>query len=186
MEKFVFNKIGEYKSDWALTYVDPNNSYSDGGGRLTVILSSYTGSAFFSHVGQPTFKEFIAQCDAAYLLKKLFPNVEKWVDVEEGEEVIEYIAINKLSELKEGRSSGEIEKKDLRNFYVHLKNIEFESISNLFDQITFRDRAIMCELFGEDWLWENRPTKLNTVYTYLETMLADVISEFKKLNGLCE
>lgn len=44
----------------------------------------------------------------------------------------------------------------------------------------------MCELFGEDWLWENRPTKLNTVYTYLETMLADVISEFKKLNGLCE
>lgn len=110
MEKFVFNKIGEYKSDWALTYVDPNNSYSAGGGRLTVVLSSYTGSAFFSHVGQPTFKEFIAQCDAAYLLKKLFPNVEKWVDVEEGEEVIEYIAINKLSELKEGRSSGEIEK----------------------------------------------------------------------------
>lgn len=71
MEKFVFNKIGEYKSDWALTYVDPNNSYSAGGGRLTVVLSSYTGSAFFSHVGQPTFKEFIAQCDAAYLLKTL-------------------------------------------------------------------------------------------------------------------
>ncbi|MBP4456474.1 hypothetical protein ITE22_14835, partial [Acinetobacter baumannii] len=25
MEKFVFKKIGEYKSDWALAYVDPNN-----------------------------------------------------------------------------------------------------------------------------------------------------------------
>lgn len=52
---------------------------------------------------------------------KLFPNVEKWVDVEEGEEVIEYIAINKLSELKEGRSSGEIEKKILETFMFILK-----------------------------------------------------------------
>ncbi|MFH3579073.1 hypothetical protein WAH98_19085, partial [Acinetobacter baumannii] len=100
MEKFVFKKIGEYKSDWALAYVDPNNLYSAGGGRLTVVLSSFTGSAFFSHVGQPTFKEFIAQCHAPYLLNKLFPKVEKWVDVEDGNEVIEYIAINKLSELK--------------------------------------------------------------------------------------
>ncbi len=47
MEKFVFQKIGEYKSDWALAYVDPNNLYSAGGGRLTVVLSSFTGSAFF-------------------------------------------------------------------------------------------------------------------------------------------
>jgi len=183
MEKFIFNKIGEYKSDWAITYVDPNNTYSAGGGRLTVVLSSYSGSAFFSHVGDPTFIEFVAQCDAPYLLKKLFPKVEKWVDVEEGVEVIEYIAINKLSELKEGRSSGEISKKDLRNFYEHLKDIEFECISSLFDQLTFKDRTIMCELFGEDWLWESGPTKINTVYKYLETMLADVISEFKKLNG---
>lgn len=183
MEKFIFNKIGEYKSDWAITYVDPNNSYSAGGGRLTVVLSSYSGSAFFSHVGQPTFKEFVAQCDAPYLLKKLFPNLKKWVDVEDGEEVIEYIATNKLSELKESRSSGEITKKDLRKFYEHLKEIEFECISNLFDQLTFKDRVIMCELFGEDWLWENTPTKINHVYTYLELMLADVISEFKKLIG---
>lgn len=183
MEKFVFNKIGEYKSDWALTYVDPNNSYSAGGGRLTVVLSSYTGSAFFSHVSQSTFKEFVAQCHAEYLVRKLFPKVEKWTDVEDGEELIEYIANNKLSELKEGRSNGEISKKDLRNFYIHLKAIEFESISNLFDQLTFKDRVIMCELFGEDWIWENKPSKLNAVYTYLETMLADVISEFKKLIG---
>ncbi len=183
MEKFVFNKIGEYKSDWALTYVDPNNSYSAGGGRLTVILSSFTGSAFFSHVGQPTFKDFIAQCDAPYLLKKLFPKVEKWVEVGDGEEVIKYIAVNKLSELKEGRSSGAFSKKELRNFYENLKEIEFESFSNFFDQLTFKDRTIMCELFGEDWLWESGPTKLNPDYTYLETMLADVVAKFKKLNG---
>ncbi|WP_151827457.1 hypothetical protein [Acinetobacter oleivorans] len=183
MEKFIFNKIGEYKSDWAITYVDPNNTYSAGGGRLTVVLSSYSGSAFFSHVGQPTFKEFVAQCDAPYLLKKLFPNLKKWVNVEDGEEVIEYIATNKLSELKESRSSGEIAKKDLRKFYEHLKEIEFESISNLFDQLTFKDRTIMSELFGEDWLWESGPTKINSVYTYLEIILEDVISEFKKMIG---
>lgn len=186
MEKFVFQKIGEYKSDWALAYVDPNNLYSAGGGRLTVVLSSFTGSAFFSHVGQPTFKEFIAQCHAPYLLNKLFPKVEKWVNVEDGNEVIEYIAINKLSELKDGRSSGAISKKDLRNFYEHLKEIEFECFSNFFDQLTFKDRSIMCELFGEDWLWESGPSKLNPDYVYLEKMLVDVISEFKKLIGLGE
>ncbi|MFX9209156.1 hypothetical protein ABTN67_22600, partial [Acinetobacter baumannii] len=80
------------------------------------------------------------------LLNKLFPKVEKWVDVEDGNEVIEYIAINKLSELKDGRSSGAISKKDLRNFYEHLKEIEFECFSNFFDQLTFKDRSIMCEL----------------------------------------
>lgn len=128
MEKFVFKKIGEYKSDWALAYVDPNNLYSAGGGRLTVVLSSFTGSAFFSHVGQPTFKEFIAQCHAPYLLNKLFPKVEKWVDVEDGNEVIEYIAINKLSELKDGRSSGAISKKILEIFMNTLKKLN----SNVF------------------------------------------------------
>ncbi|MDR8274439.1 hypothetical protein FPK74_24475, partial [Acinetobacter baumannii] len=76
---------------------------------------------------------------APYLLNKLFPKVEKWVDVEDGNEVIEYIAINKLSELKDGRSSGAISKKDLRNFYEHLKEIEFECFSNFFDQLTFKD-----------------------------------------------
>ncbi|MFX7021146.1 hypothetical protein ABTI29_19935 [Acinetobacter baumannii] len=64
MEKFVFKKIGEYKSDWALAYVDPNNLYSAGGGRLTVVLSSFTGSAFFFNVCETTFKELIYKCQA--------------------------------------------------------------------------------------------------------------------------
>jgi len=42
----------------------------------------------------------------------------------------------------------------------------------------------MCELFGEDWLWESGPSKLNPDYVYLEKMLVDVISEFKNLIGL--
>ena len=57
------------KSDWALAYVDPNNLYSAGGGRLTVVLSSFTGSAFFSHVGQPTFKSSLP--NAMLLIYKL-------------------------------------------------------------------------------------------------------------------
>ncbi|MFX8433575.1 hypothetical protein ABTL92_19745, partial [Acinetobacter baumannii] len=72
MEKFVFKKIGEYKSDWALAYVDPNNLYSAGGGRLTVVLSSFTGCGFFCHVCQPTIKELISQCHAPYLINKNF------------------------------------------------------------------------------------------------------------------
>lgn len=66
IEKITIPNIGPYKDEWAIIYVDPCDSYSAGGGRITIISGDYIGSAFFSHVGQPTFKELIAQCDSDY------------------------------------------------------------------------------------------------------------------------
>lgn len=99
MEKITLSKIGQSGDEWAVVYLDPNNSYSAGGGRITVIAEGHVGSAFFSHVGQPTFKDFIAQCDSDYLIKRLF-QAQKWVSVECGEEFIEYLARERMDDIK--------------------------------------------------------------------------------------
>lgn len=183
LEKIVLTKIGPYQDHWATVYVDPNNTWSVGGGRLTVVMDQHVGSAFFSHVSQPTFKAFIAQCDAGYLIHKLFHKVEKWIPVEDGEEMIAAIAREKLSHIRECRASGEISKDALRELYDELKECSFDSMSHLYDFLDEDQRATMNVIFGTDeWWWHGEPTKLNQVYAYLESMLGSVIAEFKKLS----
>jgi hypothetical protein len=181
LEKITLTKIGPYKDDWAVVYIDPNNSYSAGGGRITVVTGDYVGSAFFSHVGQPTFKEFIAQCDSDYLTRKLF-KVDEWIPVENGEEFIEYVARERLDAIKEYRSSGTVTKTALRELYDQLKSCEFTNTSHLYDILYETERETMVSFFGEDWWFELNPSKINRAYTFLDSMLENVIAEFKKIN----
>jgi hypothetical protein len=180
MERITLTKIGPYNDDWAIIYLDPSNVYSPGGGRLTIATDDYVGSAFFSHVGQPSFKEFIAQCDSHYLIKKLF-KVDKWVPVENGEEFIEYIARNRMDAVKEQRSTGAVTKAALRALYDELKNSDFTNTSHLFDILYTDERKTLETIFGDDWWYELNPCKINRIYTYLDSMLTDVIAEFVKL-----
>ena len=182
MEKLSITKIGPYKSDWAIVYSDPNNTYSAGSGRLTVVMGDYVGSAFFSHVGEPTFQKFIAQCDAGYLLRKLFPKTVRWIAVEDGEELIKAVWRERKDDLKELRSSGVISKKDLRELYDELKDCEFSSISHLYDLLDQKQLKTISSILGDDWWWDGVPSKVNQVYEYLESMLDGVILEFKKTN----
>ena len=181
IEKITIQNVGPYKDEWAVVYLDPNNSYSAGGGRITVVMGDYVGSAFFSHVGQPTFKEFIAQCDSEYLLRKLF-KVDRWVPVENGEEFIEYISRNRLDAVKEQRSTGAVTKAALRALYDELKDSDFTNTSHLFDILYTDEKTTLEKLFGDDWCYELNPSKINRIYTYLDSMLTGVIAEFKKLN----
>ncbi|MFW2080975.1 hypothetical protein ACNPQK_08365 [Acinetobacter guillouiae] len=181
IEKLNITEIGPYKDDWAVVYVDPNNSYSAGGGRITVVTGDYVGSAFFSHVSQPTFKGFIAQCYPEYLIRKLF-KVDQWIPVENGEEFIEYIARERLDAIKEHRSSGAVTKSALRELYDQLKTCEFTDTSHLYDILYKTERETMVTFFGQDWWFELNPSKINRAYTFLDSMLEDVIAEFKKIN----
>lgn len=181
IEKITIQNVGPYKDEWAVVYLDPNNSYSAGGGRITVVMDDYVGSAFFSHVGQPTFKEFIAQCDSEYLIRKLF-KVDKWVPVENGEEFIEYIARNRMDAVKEQRSTGAVTKAALRALYDELKDSVFTNTSHLFDILYTDEENTLEKIFGGDWWHELTPCKINRIYTYLDSMLTGVIAEFKKLN----
>lgn len=179
MEKITLSKIGPYCADWAIAYVDPNNTYSPGGGRLTVVMDGYVGSAFFSHVGEPTFKEFIAKCDSDYLIKRLF-QFSKWVPVESGDELIEYIARERMDDVKEYRSAGGYTKLKLRSLYEELQGIEFANTSHLHDILDKEERDTLQSILGEDWWWDSKPSKLNHVYTYLDSMLTSVILKFKE------
>ncbi|MBJ7435162.1 MAG: hypothetical protein JHC54_05185 [Acinetobacter sp.] len=185
MEKITISNIGPYKDEWAVVYLDPNNLYSAGGGRITVVMDDHVGSAFFSHVGQPTFKEFIAQCDSDYLIRKLF-KVDKWVPVENGEEFIEYVARNRMDAVKEQRSTGAVTKAALRALYDELRDSDFTNTSHLFDILYTDEKSTLEKIFGDDWWHELNPTKINQIYTYLDSMLTGVIAEFKKLNEVAD
>ena len=180
MERITLTQIGPYNDDWAIIYLDPSNVYSPGGGRLTIVTDDYAGSAFFSHVGQPKFKEFIAQCDSGYLIKKLF-KVDQWISVEQGSELIEYIARERLNDVKDHRSTGEVTKNELRALYEELQGCEFTSTSHLYDILCQDKVNTLNTILGDDWWWDSNPSKLNKAYTYLDSMLTNVIAEFKKL-----
>ena len=184
IEKIVIQNIGPYQDSWAVVYLDPNTSYSAGGGRITVITDDYTGSAFFSHVGQPTFKKFIAQCDAPYLISKIF-KTPKWVPVLDGNEFIAAIWRERSHQIKTLRKEEEFSlfsKIKLRNLYEELKDCDFESMSHLHDCLDDDHRSSLVDIFqSDDWWWESPPAKLNHVYIYLESILSGIVSEFKKL-----
>lgn len=184
IEKIVFQKIGPYHESWAVVYLDPNSSYTAGGGRITVILDDYVGSAFFSHVGQPTFKEFIAQCDAPYLLSKVF-KTPKWVPVLDGNEFIAAVWRERSYHIKTLRNEDGFSlfsKNKLRKIYEELKDCEFESISHLYDSLESAHKESLSDIFqSSDWWWDSPPCKLNRVYEFQESILEGIIAEFKKL-----
>jgi hypothetical protein len=179
MEKIVLSKIGPYGNDWAIVYADPNNTYSAGGGRLTVVVDSYVGSAFFSHVSNPTFNEFLAGCNPGYLIKKLF-QLDKWVPVESGDELIEYIARERMNDIKEYRSKDGATKDKLRDLYNELQGLEFTNTSHLHDILDKEQRDTLGGILGEDWWWDSNPNKLNHAYTYLDSILTSIILKFKE------
>lgn len=183
IEKLVLSSIGPYKDSWAIIYIDLNDTYSAGGGRITVILDDDNfGSAFFSHVGQPTFKSFIAQCDADYLIRKLFYKISRWIPVEDGNELIEAVYRENKDEIKELRSEGIISKTALRELFDELKDCEFEGMNHLWDWLDETNRNTIARIIGSDWCWDSVPSKLNSKYEYLEHLFNDVIAEFKKLD----
>ncbi|MDH0032540.1 MULTISPECIES: hypothetical protein [unclassified Acinetobacter] len=182
LEKIVLTKIGPYQEHFALIYVDPNSTYSPGGGRITIVLDFFAGSAFFSHVGQGTFKEFIAQCDEYYLFRKLFPKISETSPAQSGEEFFEWVGRCRLSQLKEARQSGEVSKKALRDAYQIISDLNFSDAGHLYDLLSKVTLEVLNKILGEDWWWDSPPSKPNSDYTYLLGMLKDVIAEFKKLN----
>lgn len=182
LEKIVLTKIGPYQDHFAIIYLDPNSTYSPGGGRITMVLDDFAGSAFFSHVGQRTFKEFIAQCDEYYLVGKLFPKVLETVPVQSGEEFFEWVASNCLDDLKQARQSGGISKEELRSAYDDIEDKNFNGAAHLYDLLSGDSLAVLSNFLGEDWWWDRNPSLPSLHYVHLIDILKDVIAEFKKLN----
>lgn len=180
MKKVILKNAGMYESDWAIVYLDPNSSFSAGGGRITVITEDRCGSYFFGHVGQPSFEEFIANTRPSYLMGKLFHEIKENIPAEDGQDIIDWIAKNGISELKEARQSNTVSKEQVRELYEELSETGFDSVYNLSNVIDEDCLKTLFAIYGEDCLWSNGFKKKNISYEFMSSMINSVILELKK------
>lgn len=87
-----------------------------------------------------------------------------------------------MDAVKEQRFIGNVTKAALPELYNELRGSEFTNTSYLFDILGEDERKTLEKILGDDWWYELNPSKLNLIYTYLNSMVTDVIAEFKKLN----
>lgn len=179
-EVIVLSKLGEYQEDWAKVYIEPNNAYSDCGGRITVnIGDDHIGSHFFSHCGTKTFKQFIAKCDYDYLIKKIFGTKDS-IDVESGDELIQSILSEDwLRRVKEARHSGGIDKSDLRDLYDQIKELEFRDIGELSYMLGSDEYDTMSKIFGDEWFYDNCFKKENPIYARQQSIVESIVQHFR-------
>lgn len=180
IEKITLTKLGQYHDDWAFVYIEPNNAYSDCGGRITVnIGDDYIGSYLFTHCGTKTFEQFIGKLSADYLINKLF-QTEKNIDVESVDELFESLVVNaNLWMVKHARNENIITKDELRELYENLKLHEFRDIGELSHMIDSDSYETMSKIFCDDWYYSGFFNKPNYIYERQENAIQAVITHFK-------
>lgn len=172
--------IGQFQEDWAKVYIEPNNAYSDCGGRITINISDdHIGSYFFSHCGTETFEQFIGKVGYDYLINKLF-QTQNYIDVQNGEELFESLIKNEMfHRVKEARSSGLVDKDELRYLYDDLKDRDFRDIDELSNMLRSNEFETMSKIFNEDWYYDGYFKKRNHVYDRQKKVIQAVIDHFK-------
>ncbi|WP_269511736.1 hypothetical protein [Acinetobacter baumannii] len=187
MEILTFNNLGKHQNGWATVYIEPNNTYSKCGGRITVIFEDYIGTAFFSHCGTNTFKEFIAKTSSGYLMGKLFNKnnqIPESIFIEDGDAILELIYREKYWEIKVAREYGNssLSKDALRSLHNALSGEQFHTVSELYRHLDSDEQETMNSLFGEGWGFDSTLNKENPKYIYVKSMGDSIIAEFKKLS----
>lgn len=187
MKKFTFSKLGKHQDDWATVYIEPNNTFSECGGRIIVILEDYVGTAFFSHCGTNTFQEFIAKTSSGYLMNKLFNQnnqILELVFIEDGDEILELIEREKKEEIKLARKNGDdsLSREALRSLRNALSGEQFDTAGELYRHLDDDEQETMDSLFGEEWGFDSSLKKENPKYIYVKSMVDSIIAEFKKLS----
>lgn len=172
--------IGQFQEDWAKVYIEPNNAYSDCGGRITVnIGDDHIGSYFFSHCGTETFEQFIGKVGYDYLINKLF-QTQNYIDVQDGEELFKSLIENEIFyRVKDARSSGLVDKDELRYLYDDLKYRDFRDIGELSNMLGSDEFETMSKIFNKDWYYEGYFKKRNNVYDRQKKVIQAVIDHFK-------
>lgn len=187
IDKLTFKNLGKHQDQWATIYIEPNNTYSECGGRIVVILEDYVGTAFFSHCGTNTFQEFIAKSSSGYLMNKLFNQNNQIPDsifIEDGDEILELIEREKYSEIKLARQYGDnsLSKEALRSLRNALSGEQFDTAGELYRHLDGDEQETMDSLFGEEWGFDSSLKKENPKYIHVKSIVDSIIAEFKKLN----
>jgi len=175
----LLTNIGDYQEDWVKVYIEPNNAYSDCGGRITVnIGDDYIGSYFFSNCGTETFEQFIGKVGYDYLINKLF-QTQNYIDVESGDELFQSLLDNEiLYRVKDARTSGLVSKNGLRELYEELKDREFRDIGELLNMLDSSECETMAMMFNDEWFYNGNFKKRNRVYDRQKAAILAVIDHF--------
>lgn len=181
-EVLVMTNLTEHENH-ARVYFEPSNRYSEGGGTLTIALPdrNLIGQHFFSHVGQASFKEFIAQSNAPYLIGKLFKGFCSTTVVQDSDELFNWVWREGLHELKEARNSGEVSKNELRKLYEDLEGNSFDSLGHLVDLMSQESFSTMEKIYGGDWYWDRSIHKPNDEYLWIKSIIDPVLKQLKKM-----
>lgn len=177
IEVVVLTGLGKYQEDWALVYLEPNNQYSDCGGRLTVnINDDYVGSHFFSHCGGDSFKAFVGRCGHDYLIGKLF-KTDHDMELETGEEIIKFIFNHPdlKATIKEQRATDMLTKEQLRGLYDNIQNCEHGGANRIAEDMTQSEFNIAAQVFGDDWYWGGLFSTPNPLYAHHADIMKSVI-----------
>lgn len=181
-EVLVMTNLTEHES-YARIYFEPSNRYSVGGGTLTISLPDrdLIGQHFFSHVEKTSFKEFIAQCKAPYLIGKLFRGFCSTTVVQDSDELFDWVWREGLHELKAARNSGKVSKKELRKLYEDLEDKSFDSLGHLVDLMSLESFSTMEKIYGGDWHWDRSIHKPNDEYLWIKSVIDSVLKRLKKM-----
>lgn len=178
----IFNAGGGEFSIKAI--LEPLDRYSEAGGTISVWTEDCSGSHFFSHAGNGSFRDFISQCDSHYLIGKLF-KCEPYIPVTSTSEIIDWVAKSgRLSYIKDARHSNEISKRELRECYTALKEgdeyFKYERLcSELEDTSELRT---LLKIFGDDLLWDIRPSKENPNFKRITVLMKALLQHLKDVN----
>ena len=177
IEVAVLTGLGPYQEDWARVYLEKNDTYSAGGGRLTVnIADEHVGSYFFSHGNNDNFKAFVGNCNASYLIGKLF-KTDYTVDMESGEEIIQFVFNHDelKAQIKEQRATGELTKKQLRDLYDNFAACECGGPGRVSEDMIQAEFDVACKVLGYDWWWDGMFAKPNPIYERQKYVMEAVI-----------
>lgn len=177
-------QLNTHRDNWARVYLEPNNQWSEGGGRITVNLGDdYIGSHFFSHVSGNSFDDFIANCGTDYLVHKLF-KTNFFIPVTDTTELFECISREYIDVIKQARSSV-VSKEQLRYLYEDVCGRDFVSMFDLSNQLDRSCCDTMNAIFGDDWWFEEPFKKRNDVYDW-QLQSIKIIQEKIKANAVKE
>lgn len=181
-EVLVMTNLTKHEN-YVRVYFEPSNRYSEGGGTLTIALPDHDliGQHFFSHVGNSTFKEFIAQSNSSYLIGELFKGIKSTLDIQDSNELFDWVGREGLYALKKARHSGEVSKAELRELYDDLGDRSFDRLSHLLYLMSQKSSETMIKIYGDDWYCDTHMCKPNHEYIWLKSVVDAVLKQLKKL-----
>ena len=163
--------------DQVKTYFEDNVTL-DKSGTFTILANQYLGSFCFYNIQQESLKQFIAQADTSYLVQRLF-KIQKWRPIQTGEEFIKWFAKNALDELKEARTNGVIDQYDLRSAYNEIVDLNFDTLSEFFNELSEDTLALFEKVYEEDWIYQQCPEVKSEEFIELSELIQIIQSACK-------